>query len=109
MMTTTDAKKWEIWLAKVVYEDQPGVSKNRPVVVYSQTECFILSLKVSSQNPYTFRDNYELKKWKEAGLAKPSFVSLRFIKLIDKDLIHRLGLLQSADIRALEHALDELK
>lgn len=28
--------RWDIWLARVAYEDQPDVYKERPVVVYSE-------------------------------------------------------------------------
>ena len=107
-MITTDVKKWEVWLANVVYQDQPDLSKNRPVVIYSPTECFILSLKVSSQNPHTYRDNYELKKWKEPGLSRPSYVSIRFIKILSEDLVHRLGRLHTLDVRALEKMLKKI-
>lgn len=104
-MTTMNVKKWEVWLANVMYEDQLNLSKNRPVVIYSQTECFILSLKVSSQNPRTYRDDYELKKWKEAGLSRPSYVSIRFIKVVCDDLVCRLGRLHTLDVKALEKML----
>lgn len=97
---------WDIWLAKVAYEDQPDVYKERPVIVYSETEFFILSLKVSSQNPHTYRGDYELQKWKEAGLHKPSFVSLKLINIKPDDMLHKIGRLIGADIRIIRALLE---
>ena len=101
--------RWDIWLARVAYEDQPDVYKERPVVVYSETEFFVLSLKVSSQNPHTYRDDYELRMWKEAGLHKPSFVSLRLVKIKLDDMLYKIGKPTGVDVRSIREMLENLE
>lgn len=44
-VSTTNPEKWEIWLTRVVYEDNPQQFKLRPVVVLENNIAVILSLK----------------------------------------------------------------
>ena len=99
-------KRWELWLARVAYEDQPNVCKKRPVIVYSETECFTLSFKVSSQNPHAYRENYELQMWREAGLDKPSFISLNPVRIKIEDMLFKIGKLHLLDIQKINTLLD---
>lgn len=68
---------YDVWRMPFEYEDQPGVFKNRPVIVggidEESVEVFVLSITVTSHPP---RPNYfgevPILDWKEAGLSKPS-------------------------------------
>ena len=36
-------RRWEIWLARVKYEDYPDIVEVRPVLVAAQQEIFIIA------------------------------------------------------------------
>nr|DAP83183.1 MAG TPA: endoribonuclease [Caudoviricetes sp.] len=42
--------KWEIWLAKVKFEDNPTQVKPRPVLVIDSKRCYIISIKITSHH-----------------------------------------------------------
>lgn len=99
-MTIIKPAAWEVWFANVRFEDQPHISKKRPVLVVDNRFVYILSLKISSQPP---RDNcfgeYQLLKWQEAGLNKPSTVRIsKKLKLVEKDFVHKIGRISTIDI-----------
>lgn len=74
-------ERWEVWLAKVKFEDDPTTVKQRPVLVISNTQCYILPLKMTSHPPReTFPGEYALLRWQEAGLQKESTVRALSIK-----------------------------
>lgn len=54
--------KWDIWLAKVAFEDEPNIIKNRPVLIIDNTKCLVLSLKITSHAYTTIESFYKLKK-----------------------------------------------
>ena len=65
---------WEVWWAIVKFENSEE-SKVRPVVVLENQEAFIISLKVTSHKPRdTYSGEYDLMRWSDAGLTKPSTV-----------------------------------
>ena len=70
-----EMSRWEIWEADVPFEEGKG-SKLRPVLVLSQTELLVLSLKMTSHEPRikTIEGEYEIYRWKDAGLAKPTVI-----------------------------------
>lgn len=88
--------RWEVYLAKVLYEDMAQY-KIRPVVVIEDLGCFVLSLKMTGQPPR--KGEYVLKEWAYAGLKKETTVRLsKKLKLHPNDMIKRLGALHTADI-----------
>ncbi len=91
--------KWDIWLAKVAFEDEPNIIKNRPVLIIDNTKCLVLSLKITSHAPRTsYKDEYQILEWKEAGLLKPSTIRISKKLLLPRDsFIFRLGELQNLD------------
>lgn len=100
MTTIKQPHAWEIWFADVKFEDNANLSKRRPVLVLSNNIVYILSLKITSKPP---RDNYygeyELVKWKEAGLDKPSTVRIsKKLKLFERDFSFKIGRLAPIDI-----------
>lgn len=84
-------KRWDVWWARVAYEDDPSKSDMRPVVIYAENKSFILSLKGTTTPP---RKNYPgecvLEKWKEAGLPKETTIRTnKRLELIESDFIKK--------------------
>lgn len=91
-------KPWEVWLAAVRFEDSPQV-KNRPVVVTSSGDVYILALKVTSHDPRGGWGEYALQYWQSAGLRKPSTVRIgKRLRLQKSDMVHRIGALHPLDV-----------
>ena len=98
-MTTTNESipaLYEVWHIAFEYEDQPGVTKERPVTIGANDEEFalVLVMKVTSHAP---RPNYPgeapLEDWKDAGLdnlplraARKRFSSSDLISLAAIDM-----------------------
>ena len=99
--------RWEVWYAKVAYEDDITKVKERPVLVMENRICYVLSLKITSHAPRAnFSGEYSLVKWKEAGLHKQSTVrTSKRIRLIETDFIHKIGRLHPVDIIGIENIL----
>lgn len=70
-----DMERWEIWEADVPFEEKSG-SKKRPVLIISDTEVLVLSLKMTSHEPRykSLEGEYEVMRWQEAGLKKPTVI-----------------------------------
>ncbi|EDP10937.1 type II toxin-antitoxin system PemK/MazF family toxin [Amedibacillus dolichus] len=102
---------WEIWDAKVAFEDDPHTLKRRPVLVISPKDIFILSLKITSHEPRKmYPGEYQIKKWREAGLNKPSTVRCsKRLNLIESDFIKKRGKLQVIDMIEVRNILHEIK
>ncbi len=103
-----EMQRWEIWEADVPFEDRKG-SKRRPVVILSQEEVFVLSLKMTSHNARykTLEGEYELMRWKEAGLSKPTVVqcSKRLRLEPSRFTGKKFGRLSATDIIGLQYML----
>lgn len=80
------------WL-EIEYEDDPSVSKRRPVIVIDETEDeVVILISTTSQGPKeppkTY-DNYKIPilNWRLAGLKKPSWgLGLRLLSLSKSSL-----------------------
>lgn len=109
-VSTTNPEKWEIWLTRVVYEDNPQQFKLRPVVVLENNIAVILSLKMTSKPPrQNYRGEYELQLWKQAGLTKQTTVRCsKLIRSAPTDYLRKLGRLQAMDILNIQNILDDL-
>ena len=89
-------KKWDIWLAKIKFEDSQEI-KARPVLIVQGDAVFVLSLKMTSQAKHS--DTYSILEWKKAGLLKPTYIRLsKFMKLQNNDFVHKIGRLSEVDI-----------
>lgn len=104
----THYNMWEVWEADVPFEEGTG-SKKRPVLILSETEALVLSLKMTSHAPrYGKLDGeYELSKWQAAGLSKPTVVQCSKVLRLKKELItdKKYGILSATDIIGLQFML----
>ena len=105
---------YDVWRIAFEYEDQPGVTKERPVIIGAIDEEFalVLVVKVTSHAP---RPNYPgevpLEDWKDAGLDKPSVARCSKTLLIPRSYLagsHRYGRLSSRDSLKVAEALQSL-
>lgn len=111
-MTNCDPqKRWEIWLAKVAFEDNPNEVKQRPVLVLHNTGEKILSVKITSHSPRnSYSGEYEVQKWEEAGLHKPSTIRVGKLSNMDpKMFVKKLGDLQQEDIKNVTQNLFNIR
>ena len=108
----TKLERWDIWEADVVFEDKEG-SKKRPVVILSSDEYIVLSLKMTSHEPRykKLEGEYELMKWKEAGLLKPTVVQCSKLIKMDRERItdKKYGRLTATDIIGLQAILKYMR
>lgn len=104
----TEFNRWDILEANVRFEEREG-SKKRPVLVLSEEECFVLSLKMTSHEPRykKLEGEYEMMKWKEAGLSKPTVIQCsKKLKLSKMDFTGtKYGRLTATDIIGLQAML----
>lgn len=98
-------KPWEVWFAAVRFEDSPQI-KNRPVVVTSSGDIYVMALKVTSHIPRNVWGEYALQYWQTAGLSKPSTVRVgKRLRLQQSDMIHRIGKLHPMDILNIQRII----
>ncbi len=96
------------------YEDMPGVSKERPVVVGRVDEglACVLVVKVTGHGPRPeYPGEVRIEDWEEAGLGKPSTARCSKTMLVPSDAFAsqiRYGRLSTRDELAVESALREL-
>lgn len=104
---TREPRPWEVWWADVAFEDQPSITKRRPVLVLDHQTCIILSLKITSHAPREeFFGEYALQKWHAAGLTKPSTVRIsKVLRLQRSDFAEKIGDLHPVDISVIERYL----
>lgn len=101
---------WEIWWAVVKYDDSDE-RKIRPVVVLENKAAFIISLKVTSHKPRdSFNGEYDLMRWSDAGLTRPSTVRLQApLKLVLSDFKSKIGDVDAIDIYAIQQLIEFYK
>lgn len=101
-------ERWEIWEANVPFEDKNG-SKNRPVLILSETEYLVLSLKMTSHEPRykKLEGEYEIMKWEAAGLEKPTVIQCSKRLQLEKERFtgKKYGRLSATDIIGLQAIL----
>lgn len=96
-----EPKRWEVWYADFPYDDDPGRSSDRPVIVLNTKPLVILSVKVTSHGIRSY-DKYDtaLKYWGVAGLARPSVARISKVIYISKDRFRRkVGVLHPEDAK----------
>jgi len=102
--------KFDIVYATLKFDENKKV-KARPVLllendnVYNVFDIYKITTKNNNDNY-----NYEIKKWKEAGLKEPSYIKLKSIETINKDVLakDKLGTLQDEDIKGMNKKLVEI-
>ena len=103
----------EVWRIAFEYEDQPGVVKERPVVVgaIDKETLVVLAVKVTGHGPRKeFAGEVRLVDWAEAGLDKPSVVRCSNSLLVPVCAFEgqlRYGRLSQEDALAVDAALRE--
>lgn len=96
-MTIIEPGRWSIWLADVVFDDDPTSYKRRPVLILGRKGTIFVSFKITSTLPRNKWD-YTPLNWFGCGLDHESTVRLsRKIYLAQTDLIHPLGILPEPD------------
>lgn len=108
----TKYNRWEIWEADVPFEEGKG-SKRRPILILSEEDCFIISLKMTSHEPRykELEGEFEIMKWKEAGLKKPTVIQCsRKLKLKEEMMTGKqYGRLSATDIVGLQAMLKYMR
>ena len=100
-------KKWEVWYANVIFEEDKNQSKCRPTIVLVAGTDFIVGLKVTTKGPR--QNDYTLEHWKEAGLPEKSFVRIdKKVKIPDGDIIRKIGEIHPVDRLLIEYRLAAL-
>ncbi len=100
--------KWDIWLAKVKFEDSDDV-KTRPVLIYNETKAFVISFKGTS-SLRTGDDEYTVVDWARAGLEHETNFRLGKTISIEKDkFVRRIGALTENDRIRLQFRLDKYR
>lgn len=101
--------KWELWWARVAFEDDPTKSKERPVLVISPNVAIILSLYVTSKDVRAHAEgDYEIRFWEYAGLKVPSTIRTgKKLGLVEADFSRRIGKLHHSDMLAVMKLLEK--
>ena len=99
-------KSWELWYANVKYEDAE-IYQDRPVLVIDASdEICILTFKVTSTRVRNEWGEYDIIKWRSAGLRNPSTVRCGHpINLVLSDFRSKIGVLQLEDIEGIQDLL----
>lgn len=111
MQKKAEFYKWDIYWAKVEYEENSNIFKVRPVLIIDKFTAYILALKITKQSPrYNFEGEYEIQKWKEANLPQPSTIRIsKKIKLDPNDLKEWIGQLRPIDRRNVENIMKQIE
>ena len=104
----------EVWYAKFPFEENPNITKTRPVIVLGKTnngltvadlkEDSYLSVKVTGHEVRD-EDDYDtiIVKWKEANLKKESVARVsKTMNLSKSQFVNKVGLAEDEDF---EHIL----
>ncbi len=97
-------KVWQIWFASFPFEEDPSVTKNRPVIVLNVEPLEVLSVKLTTQRA---RDAYDvpLQHNEYAGLHKPSVARVSKTMILTPDkFIKLIGELHDEDKAAILEA-----
>lgn len=109
MPSTIVYRKWEIVLVPFPFTDLSS-AKRRPALIvspddYNTGDDIVIAYITSQINlPPRFGD-YDLRKWKEAGLPKPSKVRMKFATLDKTIIVKKLGALKKEDSEEIEKLL----
>ena len=89
-------KRYEIWNARVRFEDEEKV-KIRPVMIWNDL-AYIVAYKMTGTDRGDDKDEFRIEYWKEAGLDKPTTIRIRkLLQLRETDVIDKRGELDPRD------------
>ena len=102
-------KKWEIVLVPFPFTDLSS-AKRRPALIvspdnYNTGKDIVIAYITSQINLQPRLGDYDLQKWKEAGLPKPSKVKMKFATLDKGIIIKKFGKLEKEDSEEIEKIL----
>ena len=107
-----ELERWGIYEADVPFEEGQD-SKRRPVLFLSESDCYVFSLKMTSHEPRykKLEGEYELMKWAEAGLSKPTVVQCSKLLQLDAKRFtgKKFGRLTATDIIGMEQMLQYMR
>lgn len=104
-------KQWEVWSAEFAFEDNPNISKSRPVLVLENKEFYpILAAKITKHSTRSnYLGEYTIKEWREIGLTFPSTIRLsKRLLLQEVDFKYKIGKLKPIDVIGVQEKLKEL-
>ena len=88
------------------FEDEPGKSKRRPVIIVDGRGIICTTLKVTSQKKDD-PNHVKLSQWQAAGLSKQSWVDVsRTVPISEESLNDFIGNVDYADIIRIRKRLD---
>lgn len=109
----------EIFWSEVEYEQEPGESKIRPVIIVAESEDDLLILvSTTSQppdDPPKYHDQYKipLPNWRKCGLFKPSWgLGLRLLEVNKRNFAKEInnedfiGKMPPRDLKYLIHQIE---
>ena len=105
-------KRWDIYWADVPYEEDPSISKKRPVIIAKDNSpIYVLTFKVTSKEAREYDPgDYPLIYWKESGLREPSVVRIRKISQLSPDKFgDYIGCVHAADAFQMQQIMQMLK
>ena len=98
-----DPKTWELWYVNVKYEDLEQYQDRPVLVIDCSDQIIILALKVTSTPPRDEWGEYDIIKWKSAGLSNPSTIRCGHpVKLVLSDFRRKIGELHLEDIMRIQ-------
>ncbi|HLM01138.1 MAG TPA: type II toxin-antitoxin system PemK/MazF family toxin [Pyrinomonadaceae bacterium] len=106
MPPTTNFKKWEIILVPFPFTDLSSV-KRRPAIIvspdsYNAGNDVVIAFVTSQLNVSPRTGDYQIQKWREAGLPKPSMVRMKFATVTENIIVKTIGRLEIEDRTELE-------
>lgn len=106
----TEYKRWEIYWAKVGFEETDE-SKIRPVVILNNEIEYVETIKVTTKFPKKYDSfDYRLLKSKEAGLKEESTARVsKQPKIFKEYIFKKIGNLKLEDIIKIRHLLERFK
>jgi len=109
MPPTINFKKWEVILVPFPFTDLSLV-KRRPAIIvspdsYNAGSDVVIAYVTSQLSVAPRLGDYQIQKWKEAGLPKPSMVRMKFATVTKNIIIKTIGELEIADQEELEKVI----
>lgn len=99
-------KRWEIVLVPFPFTDLSS-TKRRPALIvspdkYNNGKDVVIAYITSQMSVLPRLGDYDLQKWKEAGLPKPSKVRMKFATIDKGIIIKKIGELETIDREEIE-------
>lgn len=109
MPSMTVYKKWEIVLVPFPFTDLSS-AKRRPALIvspdsYNAGKDIVIAYITSQMNLSPRSGDYDLQRWKNAGLPKPSKVRMKFATLDKNIIVKKFGKLEKEDCEEIEKIL----